>query len=343
MRELVRAALAGALAFLASGALARTPELPRELRGRLTLEVSRCRPLGRDGALLEARVRLRAAETEVSLPGLHCGAFDEQGEPLFLAPVHGALRLPARTTQSFDVRLAADAQHWECGCTVRDVRNLERAPAQEFAGEEEAFDAFLDDLLESSSEADSTPGEDVEFPDNWVVDAAPPLDPPALRFERVLAPDVAPRSEPSARAEARGALAPGARVAVDRIERGWKLVRSSDGQTGWIPGDASTPDVTAPERMGELLAPLHGALAPTDRGEPAPCASVRREALTDLVLAWRPEQRAVYLRPLWYALAPADRNAFQIWAAECFDATRLVDGLSGRDIRALDWEGADAP
>jgi hypothetical protein len=168
--------------------------------------------------------------------------------------------------------------------------------------------------------------------------AAPPdFAPPALRYERMLAPDVPLRAEPNAQAKVTGGAAPGQRIAVDRIERGWKLARTSDGFAGWLPGDAATADVAAPERMAELLAPLHRALAPGASTSEALCHSLERSALGALVAAWRIGERAVYVHPLWYALAPEDQGAFQRWAADCYSATRVIDALNGREIGRVDW------
>ncbi len=341
---------------------ARPPELPRDLRGRVVVEVARCRPIGRADALLEADVRVRARETGVALPGLHCGAYDDAGEPFFLTPVTGRLNLRAHEAQRFTVRFAADAKHRECGCTVRDVRGL--------AGEntDAEFDALIEALSEDGAEdagaapaalpepaipaaaedaaGAPVPGATPESNDGAPEDAslaateltAPAFAPPGLRYERMLAPNAPLRAEASSRAAITGVAPPGARIAVDRIERGWKLARTADGLAGWLPSDAATADVGAPERMAERLAPLHRALAPGASTSEALCASVERSALADLVAAWRIHERAVYVHPLWYALAAEDRDAFQRWAADCYSATRVVDAMTGREIRSEDWE-----
>ncbi|HEU4431608.1 MAG TPA: SH3 domain-containing protein [Myxococcota bacterium] len=340
-----------ALAATAGAAHARAPELPRDLRGRLGLEVKRCRPIGQRDALLEARVRLRARETAVALPALYCGAYDDGGAPFFLTPVAGRIELRAEETRELTVRFAADAKHRECGCTVRDVRALADDVDAEFA-------ALVDELagepalatapappsagvasVSAAPSAPSAPSTSVDVA-SAPADAALslPFTPPRLRHERMLAPGVPLRAEPSARAAATGEIAPGSRIAVDRIERGWKLARTPDGLMGWLPSDAATPDVGAPERLSERLAPLRSALAPGASTSEALCDSLPRAELTDLVAAWRFEERAVYVRPLWHALAREDRDAFQIYASECFAMTRVVDALSGREIRSEAWE-----
>jgi hypothetical protein len=162
--------------------------------------------------------------------------------------------------------------------------------------------------------------------------------PPGLRYERVLAPNLSLRAEPSAKAAVTGFAAPGARIAVDRIDRGWKLARTADGLGGWLPSDAATSDVAAPERMAERLAPLHRALAPGASRSEALCASLERSALVELVAAWRVQDRAVYVQPIWYALAREDREAFQVFAADCYSATRVIDATTGREIRSEEWE-----
>jgi hypothetical protein len=315
-------------ALLASAALSRTPELPRELRGRLAIELTRCRPIGSHDALLEADVALRANETAVALPGLHCGAYDDAGAVFFLTPVTGRLNLQAHETQSLTVRFAADSAHRECGCTVREVRALPDDGAKNaFSDVDAELDALVARLSGEADQASEAPPP-----------AARPFAPPALRFERVLAPNLSLRAEPAANAAITGAALPGARIAVDRIERGWKLARTPDGLAGWLPGDASSADIAAPERMAERLEPLHRALAPGARGSEARCAAVERDTLSELVVAWRVHERAVYVRPLWYALAPEDRDAFQAWAGDCYAATRVIDAASGREIRSEEWE-----
>ena len=328
------AALVASLALAAGTAHARAPELPRDLRGRLALEVKRCRPIGQRDALLEARVRLRARETAVALPALYCGAYDDGGVPFFLTPVAGRIELRADESRELTVRFAADAGHRECGCTVRDVRALADDVDAEFA-------ALVDELAGEPGPAPAPASTDVASVDvaSAPADGALPLPftPPRLRFERMLAPGVPLRAEPSARAAATAEIAPGARIAVDRIERGWKLARTLDGGMGWLPSDAATPDVAAPERLSERLAPLRAALEPGTESE-ALCDSLARAELSDLVAAWRFEERAVYVRPLWHALARDDRDAFQIYAHECFAVTRVVDALSGQEIRSEEWE-----
>jgi hypothetical protein len=336
--------LAGILASLtlvaAAEAHARAPELPRELRGRLSLDVKRCRPIGKRDALLEARVRLRAGETGVALPALFCGAYDDDGDPFFLTPVAGRIELRADEMRELTVRFAADAKHRECGCTVRDLAVLAddvdaelAALVDEMTGEPPRAAEAADAVASASVDVASAPA-----------GAALPLEldfaPPRLRYERMLAPDVPLRAEPSARAAIAGVIAPGARIAVDRIERGWKLARSADGLTGWLPGDAATADIAAPERLAERLAPLRAVLAPGASASEALCDSLPRAALADLVAAWRFEERAVYVRPLWHALAREDRAAFQIYAGECFAVARVVDALSGKEIRSEEWDPA---
>ncbi len=343
--------LAGlALAVAASGAaLARVPELPRELRGRVAIEVARCRPVGRSDALLEAEVSVRANETSIALPGLHCGAYDDAGEPFFLTPVTGRLSLRANGAQRFTVRFSADATHRECGCTLRDVRALAGEGANDAFGELDAeFDALVADLARDEAaptnatvvspaaipEAPPVAGEAGPLTEEPLLSFAAPV----LRYERMLAPNAPLRAEPSAKAAITGIAPPGARIAVDRIERGWKLARTPDGLAGWLPSDASTADIAAPERMGERLAPLHRALAPGASTSEALCASLERSALSDLVAAWQIHERAVYVHPLWYALAAEDRDAFQRWAADCYSATRVLDTASGKEIRSEEWE-----
>jgi hypothetical protein len=362
-------AILGGLALsasCASAALGRAPELPRELRGRVAIEVTRCRPVGRSDALLEAEVRVRANETAVALPGLHCGAYGDDGAPFFLTPVTGRLSLRANASQSFSVRFAADAAHRECGCTVRDVRALAAEDASDSFGDIDAeFDAWVAELSQDATApanaaapaaiAEGAPGAAASAALSF--EAVPAASaaaaaganeaeapnraafaPPALRHERMLAPNAPLRAEPSVEAAITGIAPPGARIAIDRIERGWKLARTPDGLAGWLPSDASTADVAAPERMAERLAPLQRALAPGASTSEALCASVDRSALSDLVAAWRIHERAVYVHPLWYALAPEDRDAFQTWAADCYSATRVMDAMSGKEIRSEEWE-----
>jgi hypothetical protein len=333
--------LAGVL-LCAGTASARAPELPRDLRGRLAIEVTRCRPIGRADALLEAEVVLRTNATAVELPGLHCGAYDDAGAPYFLAPVTGRLRLRAHQRERLSVRFAADATHRECGCTVRDVRGLPAEGESSAFGDVDAELAALVAELETEAEPDDTraPEPAAGEPPAAEAGASPDvaLGPGVLRYERVLAPSLSLRAEPRADAVRTGAAPPGARIAVERIERGWKLGRTSDGRVGWLPSDAASADVAAPERMAERLAPLQAGFAPGARAAEPRCDAVDRSALSELVAAWRVHEHAVYVRPLWYALAPEDRDAFQAWAADCYAAGRIVDAATGREIRSEAWE-----
>lgn len=336
---------AALIASWASAGFARPPELPAELRGLVAIEVTRCRPVGHADALLEADVRVRARQAAISLPGLHCGAYDDAGEALFLTPVARRLQLRAGKAQQITARFAADATHRECGCTLRNGRELD-AERERLAAVNAGFDALIAEISgeQTTVEREPAPAATSE------VSAAPPkpasaepellvaFAPPALRYERMLAPNAPLRAEASARAAITGIVEPGERIAVDRIERGWKLARTPAGLTGWLPGDASTADIAAPERMAERLAPLHEALAPGASTSEALCASVQRSALSDLVAAWRLEERTVYVRPLWYALTREDRAVFQSWAADCYSTARLIDSTSGEEIQSGERE-----
>jgi hypothetical protein len=55
-----------------------------------------------------------------------------------------------------------------------------------------------------------------------------------------------------------------------------------------------------------------------------------------------PESRAAYVRPIWYAIESADQDAFQLWAAQCFGVTRILDVARGLELRNLDWESPRA-
>lgn len=330
--------------FCTSPGLARAPELPRGLQGRLAIEVSRCRPVGRADALLEADLVLHTNATAVELPGLHCGAYDDSGAPFFLAPVTGRLRLRAHERRRLTVRFAADATHRECGCTVRDVRGLPSEEQSDAFGDVDAERDALVAELEAEAEPEPARGA-APLPASPANAAAAPSAPPdvalgpqALRYERVLAPNPALRAEPHAGAPRTGVAPAGARIAVERIERGWKLGRTSDGRVGWLPSDAASADVAAPERMAERLAPLQAGFAPGASAAEPRCDAVDRGALSELVAAWRVHEHAVYVRPLWYALPAEDRDVFQAWAAECYAAERIVDAASGREIRSEAWQ-----
>ncbi len=305
-----------ALVALAASASARTPELPSAFAGRLSVEVLTCRPLG---SLREARVRLRTEETEVRIAELHCGAFGSAGDALFLTRVAGATRVPAHTARDFVARFPADAQHAECGCALSSARDLAAdARARPFSDPDAAEPAFLPEVAEQ--EIAPAPAE-------------PDPAPPGLRFERVLVPSLGLRPAPQASEPQQRALAPGERIAVDRIEAGWKLARTRDGGAGWLPDEAATADLAAPERVAELLAPLEAAVL---AGGPRPagfCGALDRRELGELVYAWQPEAQSVLLRPLWYALPPARQDAFQTWAAECYGATHLIESMRNLEIR----------
>jgi hypothetical protein len=346
------AVAAFAALLLAAVASASPPETARDLAGRLTLEIARCRPIGRADALLEAEVVLRAGKTAVDAPALFCAAYDDEGAPFYLTPVAGRLSLRARETQRLTVRFAADGAHRACGCTVRDpgARPVSAGPENtgtQLAAREGA--TLRDRKPQAASAATGAVNPRVEHAMSSAgaasdaaadVAAGPtPAAPHALRYERVLAPRLALRAEPSARAAITGEAPAGARIAVDRIERGWKRARTADGRAGWLPSDAATADIGAPERVSELLAPLHDAPLAGAGGE-TPCASVERAALGELVAAWRVHERAVYVRPLWYALVAEDQRAFRDWAESCYSATRVIDAMTALEIRREDRASA---
>jgi hypothetical protein len=173
-----------------------------------------------------------------------------------------------------------------------------------------------------------------------VIPPGPP--PPAddvLRRERVLVPSARLRSRPAG-PETGATVETGHLVDVLALEAGWKQVRVPGSNVkGYLPDDAATPDLEAPERMAALLVRLRPYLSPDLSGATgeALCAAIDRDELDPLVFAWLPEIHSVFVKSLWHALDGPSRDAFQIFAAECHDVHRIVDVASGDDLRDLGW------
>ena len=107
------------LPLLALPLLAQAAEVPPELRGKISVEVTSCEPL-REGSPARAVVlRVRTGASELRAPEVRCGAFvpgTDQG--LGWTRVVGLDRLSAETTRAVMTLVPADAEHSECRCVA---------------------------------------------------------------------------------------------------------------------------------------------------------------------------------------------------------------------------------
>ena len=311
----------------ATGAGAVPGELPPQLRGRIEIKVVSCEPAPGGDRLMRAEVELRTGSTEVEIGDLQCGAFRRGSDrALFLNPVPAPRRLPPDSLEQLVAYFPFDARHEECRCTVNEVRSVVAdAPLRE-PGEPEALE--LTELLH-----------------RWSLRAASeaaPLSEGALRRERLLAPSVTLRAGPGAQHPSLAELGTGGSVDVLGVRGGWKWVRVPTSRVqGWIPDDASTSDLVAPERVAAVLGVLRAAQGGQDLAGAEPpgpiCSAISPGDLRDLVFAFLPELHAVYVTSLWHSLAEPDRNAFQRFATECYGVTRIVDLASGEELRNVTW------
>ena len=97
-------------------------EVPPELRGQISVEVTSCQPL-RDGASARAvLVRVRAGARALRAPEIRCAAFAPGTDHgLGWAHVAGLEQLAAEATRAVMTLVAADAAHSECRCVASAV------------------------------------------------------------------------------------------------------------------------------------------------------------------------------------------------------------------------------
>lgn len=109
-----------ALLALAAGAGA---EVPPELRGRVSAEVSSCEPFRGSESTRVVLVRVRAGANGVREPEIRCGAVAKgSDEVLGWARVQGLDRVAPGEVREAMVLVPADAAHAECRCVVASSR-----------------------------------------------------------------------------------------------------------------------------------------------------------------------------------------------------------------------------
>ncbi len=352
----------GLAALVVGLAAAPAAALPPELEGRLDVEVLSCAPHPTGPGLLRAEVELRTGATEVRLPGLRCGAFvPGTDDVLFLSRVPSPERLPPQTSRSFLSVFPGDARHDECRCVVDDLSRLREVPR--FEPEAPPEDPRAPDPPRGGETPDLDPQDPSLIPllEAWLgvelpgdrpraslptaePTPPPPPDPPAadvLRRERVLVPRAAMRRGPG-RGPETGSVAAGDAVDVIALEAGWKWIRVPDTrQEGWIPDDASTSDLDAPDRLAAALAEFDPYLSPDRRAAldvSGLCDAGSAAPLDSLVFALLPELHAVFVTSLWHALGRDQRDAFETYVGECFDVRRIVDVSTGDELRNRAWD-----
>ena len=100
-------------------AAATASEVPSELRGRLSVEVTSCEPLRGDAPARAVLLRVRAGGSSLRQPEIRCGAFvpgTDQG--LGWTRVAGLEQLAAESARAVMTLVPADATHSECRCVA---------------------------------------------------------------------------------------------------------------------------------------------------------------------------------------------------------------------------------
>lgn len=341
-------AIVGLLCLVWSGALpAAAHQVPPELQGHLDVAVERCEPGPPGSGLLLATVRIETGAAEIRLPELHCGAFvPASDEVLFLNAVDGGQRVPAHATRRIEAHFPGDARHTECRCVIADVRRINHGDE----GWREVED-WAGDWWRRLQEAEprerplvfagrgTPPDPSAEVPQGEWDDVASrgPLDlpfsnAPRLRREWVLRSDVFLRHEPAGSASEHS-LQRGQPVDVLALDGGAKQVRLGTGRTGWIDGDASSPERRAAPDLTLAL----DALATEGHGSDPSFCRDRSDELRALVFALLPEDRTAYVSSEWYLLSEPQQDAFQVWTRECYGIGRIVEVERGQELRSHSW------
>jgi hypothetical protein len=98
-------------------------EVPPELRGRVSAEVTSCEPLRASESTRVVLVRVRAGANGVREPEIRCGAVAPgSDEVLGWARVQGLDRVAPGEVREAMVLVPADAAHAECRCVVASSR-----------------------------------------------------------------------------------------------------------------------------------------------------------------------------------------------------------------------------
>jgi hypothetical protein len=97
-------------------------EVPPELRGRVSAEVTSCEPFQGGGETRVVLVRVRAGVNGVRNPEIRCGAASAADDVLGWARVHGIDEIAAGQVREAMVLVPADAAHDDCRCVVAESR-----------------------------------------------------------------------------------------------------------------------------------------------------------------------------------------------------------------------------
>jgi hypothetical protein len=117
LRDCLAAALGLALAAPAFAA-----EVPTELRGRISAEVTSCEPFQGGSETRVVLVRVRAGVSGVRNPEIRCGAASAADDVLGWARVRGIDEIAAGEVREAMVLVPADAAHDDCRCVVAESR-----------------------------------------------------------------------------------------------------------------------------------------------------------------------------------------------------------------------------
>lgn len=110
-------------AMLLTLAVPAPAEVPPELRGRASAEVTSCEPFQAGTDTRVVLVRVRAGANGVRDPEIRCGAAAPDGGPVLAwARVQGIDRIEAGEVREAMVLVPADGGHEECRCVVGDSR-----------------------------------------------------------------------------------------------------------------------------------------------------------------------------------------------------------------------------
>jgi hypothetical protein len=105
--------------LLATPLLARAVEVPPELRGRISVEVTSCEPLRADAPARAVLLRVRAGASALRQPEIRCGAFvPGTDQVLGWTRVAGLEQLAAESARAVMTLVPADAAHSECRCVA---------------------------------------------------------------------------------------------------------------------------------------------------------------------------------------------------------------------------------
>jgi hypothetical protein len=97
-------------------------EVPAELRGRVSAEVTSCEPFQGSLATRVVLVRVRAGASGVRNPEIRCGAADAADQVLGWARVRGIEEIAAGEVREAMVLVPADTAHDDCRCVVAESR-----------------------------------------------------------------------------------------------------------------------------------------------------------------------------------------------------------------------------